>query len=206
MRFKMRKEKVTNLVGTNALYGRARRIEFVERATYIIVGIISVILVFIIVGKKSTYEESNVNFSYLREYLEARGYVCEVIYRSGGSCTSNSKAVTSSFIRYDDGFQFITKSDGYFLDITYMESKGDYIKLKTTPRALQGYVNNEYTCTFKDNILNEVEECKDKDGKELDSATYIGVINKAMYDLYNIVDNSGYSKDKLIQNHEWVKK
>lgn len=203
MKFNFSKQKST---GSNAFYGRARRIEFVERATYIIVGIISVILVFVVVGKKTVYQESNVNFSYLREYLEARGYICEVIYRSGGSCTSNSKAVTSSFIRYDEGFQFITKSDGYFLEITYMESKGDYIKLKTTSHALQGYVNKEYTCTFKDNILNELDECKDKDGGKLDSATYIGVINKAMYDLYNIVENSGYSRDKLLKNHEWVKK
>ena len=202
----MKKESVNNLVGTNVLYGRARRIEFVERAAFIIVGIISVILVFVIVGKKNNTSEVNVNFSYLREYIEARGYICEVIYRSGGSCTAVSKAVTSSFIRYDDGFQFITKSDGYFLEITYMASKGDYIKLKTTPYALQGYVNKEYTCSYKDNILNEVEECKDKDGEKLDSATYIGVVNKAMYDLYNIIDNSGYRKDKLLDKHEWVKK
>ena len=202
----MKKEKVTNLVGTNALYGRARRIEFVERATYIIVGIIAVIVVFIVVGKKNSYNETNVNFSYLREYLEARGYICEVIYRSGGSCTSVSKAVTSSFIRYDDGFQFITKSNGYFLEITYMDSKGDYIKLKTTSYALQGYVNRDFTCTYKENIFNEIESCKDQDGQVLDSDTYIGVVNKALYDLRNIVDNSGYSKDKLVEKHEWVKK
>ena len=202
----MKKESVNNLVGTKALYGRARRIEFIERATYIILGIISVIIVFVVVGKKSVNKETNVNFSDLRLYLEARGYTCELLYRPGGTCTSFSSAVNSSFIRYDDGFQFISKSDGYFLEITNLDSKGDYIKLKTTPYALQGYVNNEYNCIFKNSVLDELDYCEDSLGNKLDSETYIGVVEKAMYDVNNMILNSGYSKDKLIKSHEWVKK
>jgi len=201
----MKKETINNVVGTNALYGRARRIEFVERATYIIVGIISVILVFVIVGKKNNLDEKNVNFSYLRQYMETRGYSCEMIYRNGGTCTSYSEAVSSSFMRFDDGFQFVTKGEGYFLDITYSDSRGDYIKLKTTPYALQGYVNKEYKCVYKDDIFNEVDYCEEANGTKLDSGTYLGVVNKAMFDLRNMMANSGYSKDKLIKNHEWKK-
>lgn len=203
----MNKESVNNIVGTNALYGRARRIEFVERATYIIVGIISVILVFVIVGKKSSYNETNINFAYLRDHLEARGYFCEMLYKNGGVCTANSNGgVTSSFIRYDDGFQFVQKSDGYFLDITYTVSKGDYIKLRTTAYALQGYLNNNYTCYYKSEPLEGVDYCEDSKGVKLDSAAYLGVVDKALHDLNAAVDASGYSKDKLLKEHEWKKK
>ena len=203
----MKRESVNNLVGTNALYGRARRIEFVERATYLVVGIISVILVFVIVGKTSSYNETNINFSYLREYLEARGFSCELIYKNGGVCTSNNPNGTSaSFIRYDDGFQLIQKSDGYFLEISYTESKGDYIKLKTTAYALQGYLNNNYTCYYKSEPLDGVDYCEDSKGVKLDSNAYLGIIDKALYDLNNAINNSGYSKDKLLKNHEWKKK
>ena len=201
----MKKESVSNIVGTNVMYGRARRIEFVERVTYVVVAIIAVILVFVIVGKNSSYNDRNVNFNLLREYLEDRGFRCEMLYRPGGACSLNSEAGLTTFTRYESGFQYIIKTEGYFLDIRYSTDKGDYMTFKTTAYALAGYRNQDYKCYFKDNILGEFDYCENDEKVKLDSNAYIGVVEKAMYDLSNMVDNSGYQRDKLLEEHQWVK-
>jgi hypothetical protein len=138
--------------------------------------------------------------------MEARGFGCEMVYKNGGACTSRSEAGLTSFIRYDDGFEYIVKSDGFLLDLIYSKSKGDTIKLTTTAYALEGYRNMKYTCHYKDSIIGEFDYCVDEKENRLDSPAYIGLVKKAMYDLDNILSNSGYKKDKLIENNEWVKK
>jgi hypothetical protein len=101
----------------------------------------------------------------------------------------------------------LVKSSGYLLDIRWStDSKGDFITLKTTSDALNGYRNNTYTCTYKENILKEVDKCIDSDDKELDSQTYISVINKSMYELNGFISSSGYNKEALLKDHEWLKK
>ncbi len=203
----MKKDSVNNIVGTNVLYGRARRIDFIEKATYIVIAIISIVLVFVIVGKESsTSREYNVRFSVLREYMEARGFGCELVYQNGGACTSRSAAGLTSFIRYDDGFEYIVKSDGFFFNITYTLSKGRSMNLKTTAYALEGYRNMKYTCHYKDSVIGELDYCADDKDNKLDSPAYLGVVEKAMYDLNNILSNSGYKKDRLIEDCVWEKK
>jgi len=202
----MKKESVNNIVGTNVMYGRARRIEFVERVTYVVIAIIAVILVFVIVGKNSSYNDKNVNFNLLRTYLEDRGFRCEMLYRPGGTCSLTSEVGLTTFTRYESGFEYIVKSEGYFLNIRYSTDKGDYITFKTTAYALAGYRNKTYTCYYKDDILSELDYCETDDKTRLDSNAYNGIVEKAMYDLSNMIDNSGYRRDRLIEDHEWIKK
>ncbi len=190
-----------------ALYGRARRIELAEKIAYVIVGIVAVVLVFVIVNTHKEHVDKNVNFSLLRTYMEERGFHCEMIQMSGGSCSKKSTNNEYNFIRLDSGFEYLVKSSGYLLDIRWStDSKGDFITLKTTSDALNGYRNNTYTCTYKENILKEVDKCIDSDDKELDSQTYISVINKSMYELNGFISNSGYNKEALLKDHEWLKK
>ncbi len=202
----MKKESVNNIVGTNVMYGRARRLEFVERVTYIFIAVIAVILVFVIVGKNSSYNDQNVNFNLLRQYLENRGYRCELLYKPGGACSLTSEVGIFSFTRYESGFEYMINSEGYFLDIRHSTDKGDYITLKTTAYALAGYRNQSYTCYFKDNIFGEFDRCETDDKTKLDSNVYNGVVEKAMYDLNNMMDHSGYRKDILVNEHKWVKR
>lgn len=190
-----------------SLYGRARRIELAEKIAYVIVGIVAVALVFIIVGSHKEHVDKNVNFSLLREYLEGRGFRCEMLQINGGSCSKKSASNEYSFVRLEDGFEYIVKSSGYLLDIRWAtDDKGSFITMKTTSSALNGYRNNLYTCSYKKTILDEVDKCIDETEKELDSQTYISVINSSIYDLNTYILNSGYRKDSLLEDHEWVKK
>ena len=190
-----------------ALYGRARRIELAEKIAYVVVGIVAIALVFIIVNTHKEHVDNNVNFSMLRDYLEGREFRCEMIQMNGGSCVKKSENNEYTFIRFDSGFEYIVKSDGYSVDIRWgNDEKGDFITLKTTASALAGYKNNFYNCSYKDNILNEIDKCIDVNEKELDSKTYISVINSSMYDLNAYISHSGYRKDVLLENHEWSKK
>ncbi len=201
----MNKESVSNKLGQNILFGRARRIEFVEKTAYIIIAIISVILVFVIVGRNSTINDKNVNFAYLRKYLEDRGFSCELIYQPGGTCSRTKEAGQTSFVRQEDGLEYYEKTDGYLLTIMFTKSKGNYMTLKTTAYALSGYRNKTYTCYYKDNVFGEFDYCEDSAKQRLDSKTYNGIVEKAMYDLNNIMIASGYRKDKMLESYEWEK-
>ena len=106
------KKKIDTSVAATALYGRARRIELAEKSVYVFVTIISIILVFVIVGKQNNNVEVNSEFADLRKYLEDSGYRCESIHRAGGICTINHEKNHFSFIIYDTGFEYIARSDG----------------------------------------------------------------------------------------------
>ena len=190
-----------------ALFGRARRIELAEKIAYLIVGIVAISLVFFIVNTHRDHTEKNVNFSVLREYMEGRGFHCEMLQMSGGSCQKKNDNNEYNFTRLETGFEYVVKSSGYLLDIRWAaDGKGDYITFKTTASALNGYRNNNYSCTYKDNIMNEIDKCIDENKNELDLQSYISVINKSMYDLNAFISNSGYDKEHLLEAHEWVKK
>ena len=203
----MDKEKSNKItLDRTALYGRARRIELVEKIAYIVIAIISVILVFVIVRKRSTYNDENVDFNLLRKYLEVRGYNCYLVYQPGGACTFVNEKSKLQFIHQEDGFEYYEQTSGYTLSIVLTEEKGDYITLRTTSEALPGYRNKTYTCTYKKYILDDLESCEDKDGNVLDSNAYKGIVEKGMYDVNNMILNSGYRRESLLKNHEWIKK
>lgn len=188
------------------LYGRARRIELVERIAYIVVGIIAVVLVVLLVSKTTEKTDDNVNFAYLRNYLEAKGFSCELLHRSGGQCNLRGKNVSYIFIRYDDGFEYIVRTKSYNFHLKHILSDEDKITFRTTSDAFSGYRNKNYTCSFKDNILNGIDKCVDEDDEVLDLEAYTGTIEQIIYDVNNIIDSSGYDKNRLISNNVWEKK
>lgn len=188
------------------LYGRARRIEFAERIAYIVVGIIAIILVIFLVSKQQANVDRNVNFTYLREYMEAKGFNCEMLQKSGGQCTLNNEVSLYNFIRYENGFEYIVKTKSYALSIKHVLTEEDKITFRTSSEAFSGYKNKKYVCSYKDNVIKELSSCFSEDGEELDVASYVGVIKQAMSDLNNIIDSSGYDKNELMEAYQWRKK
>ena len=171
------------------IYGRAQRIEFFQKVIYFVIAVFAIAIVFIILSNRKESVDDNVNFSHLREYMEANG---------------KSDASTSMFIRQNNGFEFIITSEAYNLDIKHIPDD-DKITFNTTAKALAGYKSTDYTCTTKGTILDELDKCVDKDNNELTSNAYISVVEMAIKDLNNFVDSSGYRKDVLLENYEWVK-
>lgn len=187
------------------LYGRARRIELVEKIVYIIVGIVAIALVIFLVSNQSTSQEGNVNFAFLREYMENRGYSCNRIHVSGGKCVLVSGDSTYTFVRRDNGFEYIVLTNSYVLNIKHYLNEEDSIIFATYSDAFQGYRNKTYTCTYKDSVIGEFDKCVDSVGAVLDLGSYNGVVKKAMNDLNNIIESSGYDKEQLINNYIWKK-
>lgn len=202
-----------NKVKVSNLYGRARRIAFVEKVVYWIVGIIAIFLIAFIILNRNEEVDDNVNFAYLREYLEANGYRCEMIHRVGGQCiksgvyeSENLKfSYNYNFIRYDDGFEYIHNTRGFILDIRHKSQNDSRISFKTTNNAFAGYKNQTYTCSYTDYVINKIEECTNEAGEKLDVDSYLSVIEQAIYEINNILDSSGYDKEKLIKDFVWEK-
>lgn len=189
----------------NRIYGRAQRIEFFEKVAYFVIAIAAIILVFIILSNQKGFVDDNVNFAYLRDYMKANGYNCEMIHKNGGSCTLRSETSSSTFIRYNDGFEFTINSDYYVLNIKHISTEEKFT-FKTSAKALAGFKNENYVCTTKGTILDELDKCVDEDGNELTSNAYISVIERAIKDLNNFIDSSGYRKDVLLEQSMWTKK
>lgn len=196
-----------NNMKVSNLYGRARRIELVEKIAYIVVGIVAVVLVVFLVSRQTTFQDQNVDFAYLREYMEAKGFVCERIHISGGQCVLSRENSSYIFIRQNDGFEYIINTKSYVLDMKHVLNEEDSISFKTYSDAFSGYRNKNYTCSFQENIIHELGQCIDEDsGSVLDLESYRGVIYQAMNDLNHIIDSSGYNKNELIENYRWQKK
>ena len=186
-------------------FGRQIRIDFVEKLAYIIVGIFAVGLVFYLVTQKTDFEEVNVNYAYLATYMQQKGFTCELLNRSGGKCYIVRGDTEYSFYRYDDGLQYIIKSESYSLNIKHL-SGADSMEFRTYNNAYIGYRDSVYQCTYKDGFLSELDKCVTSDGTELDLEVYLGFIRETINDLNNIVEASGYERKPLIENYEWVKK
>lgn len=188
------------------LYGRARRIELVEKIAYIVVGIIAIVLVVFLVARQTKSQDGNVNFAYLREYLEIKGYMCDRIHLSGGQCVLSNENSNHVFIRRDNGFEYIVSTNSYILGMKHYLDEEDEITFKTYSEAFIGYRNRNYVCSYKKNIIGGLERCVDEDtGEELDLDSYKGVIVQAMNELNNIIDSSGYDKNELLENYIWKK-
>ncbi len=188
------------------LYGRARRIELVEKIAYVIVGIIAVTLVLVLVSRQTVNTDDNINFAYLRKYMEANGYSCEMIHRSGGQCLLSNTNSTYSFVRYDDGFEYIINTKAYTLNVKHKLSEENSITFKTTSDAFSGYRNKKYTCDYKDSVIGKLEKCLDEEDNVLELKSYVGLIEQSINELNNIITASGYDKDELINNYIWEKK
>lgn len=202
-----------NVNKVSNLYGRARRIAFVEKVVYWLVGIIAIVLIVFVILNRQEKVDGNVNFAYLRTYLEEKGYRCDMLHRVGGQCIKSGKyetddlsfSYTHTFIRYEDGFEYINNSRGYILDIRHKSNNESRISFRTTDNAFTGYKNQTYSCTYKDNVINELGECSSSNGNVLDVASYISVIEQSIEELNRMIDSSGYKKDKLLNDFVWEK-
>lgn len=185
-------------------YGRARRIALAEKIIYTSVAIFTVILVIFLIGKTVTPEDKNVNFAFLRDYWENKGFGCSAIQRDGGTCSYKTEGTDYLFVRLDSGFKYTVKTSGYVINIVF-SSEAESITLETTSNSLAGYKNKVYLCSF-DSIVGEVKECVDSKENKLDAKSYIGAVNKAMFDLNKMIEASGYSSSSLLKDHKWEKK
>ena len=195
-----------NSTKVSNLYGRARRIEFVEKIVYTVVGIIAIILVITLVSRQVENTDDNVNYAYLKRYMEAKGYSCELLHRAGGQCVLRNDTSMYSFIRFEDGFEYVINTQAYILSIRHKLSEENRIELRTTSEAISGYRNKNYKCSYDENVLGELGTCIDQDENELNLNSYIGLIKQAIIELNRMVDVSGYDKDKLLNNYVWEKK
>lgn len=195
-----------NSTKVSNLYGRARRIELAEKIAYIAVGIIAIILVIALVSRRVENTDDNINYAYLRRYMESKGYSCELIHKSGGMCVLSNDKSMYSFTRYEDGFDYIIRTQGYTLSIRHKLSDENRIEFRTTSEAISGYRNKNYKCSYEENVLGELGSCIDQDENELDLKSYIGLIQQSVAELNRIVDVSGYNKEKLMDNYVWEKK
>lgn len=190
----------------SVFYGRARRLELYEKLAYIIVGIIAVVLVFFLVTSQSSTGEANVNYAYLKQYMYDRGFSCEMIHKSGGRCHKETNGVSYVFTRYDDGFDYLVKTESYVLIINHVLQEDNSITFSTTSAAFPGYKNKEYECKLGTTVLDEFGECKTKEKEKLDLESYRGVIEQAQKDVNNIIESSGYYKQNLMEDYQWIKK
>lgn len=196
----IKSNKVSNM------YGRARRIAFAKKVIYILVGLLVITLVLFFMFNKKEEVDLNVNFNYLREYMENKGFRCATIHKSGGSCIKTNENNKYTFIRYDDGFEYVANTKGYFLTIKHKASIDDSsVTFRTTTYALAGYKNLSYTCQFEGNVLKVTECMNDENESKLDSEAYLGVIKQISLELKSIIDSSGYNKDVLLNEYKWQK-
>ena len=68
----------------------------------------------------------------LKNYYLNRGFTCEVLENTGGRCISATNSVKTTFYRYDDGFRYTIKTEGYSLDIMHRLSEEDINIIKQT--------------------------------------------------------------------------
>jgi len=195
-----------NVIKVSNFYGRARRIAFLKKIIYIVVGVFLLFLIIFLVTRRTEKVDDNVNFAYLRTYLESKGFHCEMIHRVGGQCVNSNEKNYYSFIRYEDGFEYIINAQGYLLDIRHKASDDKRITFKTTSDAFSGYKNRNYTCSYEGSVIGQLGTCVDEEENVLDVNSYIGVIEQAISDLNNIIDSSGYKKDSLLNDNLWEKK
>ncbi len=189
------------------LYGRARRLAL-YRNIGIIVGCICAI-VFIINMIFSGSDESKVmsEFDLLRNHFVNTGFTCEMLNVNGSKCIADNENLKKTFYRFDDGFEYSLKTNSYTLLIVHRLDKKDELVFKTTSEAFLGFKNQEFACSYENNVLDAIKSCdSSSENIELDVKSYLGVIEQAQVDLMTAINNSGFSVESLLNNYEWIKK
>ncbi len=189
------------------MYGRARRLELYRNIGIGIVVLLVIILIARGVIVFLNTKDNNIDFYYLKRYLNEMGFSCESLSKSGGACKYTSDNVVERFARYGNGFDYVYKNNNYVIEIYHVGGK-EKLSFTTGDGAFKGYKNLEYNCVYKNNILNEVDRCYlvNDELTELDNEAYIGVINNSMYEVSKMVEVSEYNRDDLINKYVWNKK
>lgn len=192
-------------VDSTMFYGRARRIEVVKKIIIVLVIILILIFLLSFLLKKVQESDQNVNFDYLRNYLQSKGYTCELIQKSGGKCYYEKDSSYKSFTRYDTGFIFLLKNNGYSIQIRHVKDTYEDIIFETNGNALPNLTYKKFTCQTKGNINDELDYCVTENGEELITEAYIGVIESSISELNSILNSSGYKVDRLVTDYVWEK-
>ena len=186
------------------MYGRARRIEFLKKVVITIVSVISILIVAKIVVSILLSTEEGLPFSELKKYLNGKGFVCETLTNSGAVCKYNTEGVTERFIRYEKGFDYLYNNKSYIIEIYHVDGE-EKLLFSTGDNSFTNYKNIKYSCSYQENILNEIDECVAIDDSDikLDNEAYKGIINKKIYEVNMIIEASGYDKEKLLKDYIW---
>lgn len=189
------------------MYGRARRIALLKKSIIAVVSILSVFIIARVVIGLLLTKENNVDFYYLKKYLVDKGFTCESMKTSGSVCKYSSEKVKERFVRYENGFDYIYNNKSYVVELYHINGV-DKILFNTGDDAFANYKNLNYSCTYKENILNELDKCVLVDDNDvvLDNEAYIGIINKKIYEINMIIEASKYDKEDLLNKYEWNKK
>lgn len=186
------------------LYGRARRIKLMKQIILVVVILLVLVFGILFIFKKTTESKNtNKNFNMMRTYFVNRGYTCEMIEKSGGQCNLRGKNVQYVFTRYDEGFNYLMKSSSYTIEIRHIVNTYNDIKLTTNSSALEGDKNREFTCTTNDGLLGEVNSCVDNNNGNVINEVYLGAVQTAINNVNEIINSSGYKRDKIINEYVW---
>lgn len=189
------------------MYGRARRIRLYVIIALVVCVVAAIFLVFFNSKKENIVKnvDDNVNFRYLVDYFVGKNYSCEMLQKSGGKCYLNVNDKFYQFTRYDNGFEYVLRTNTYILIIKHTSLTGDTIDFRTNNNAVSGYKSREYTCTTKGSIISEFDGCMDSNGEQLELVTYIGVIEQSLENVKEILHASRYNVDELLNNYVWTK-
>lgn len=187
------------------MYGRARRLEAMKKFLLAISIVVVIFLSFIIFYSIFNKKDDNVEFAYLAKYLRSKGFSCELLKYSGSTCNLKGENRNEAFIRYDEGFNYLIRTDSYSIDLYHVDGE-ERITFKTTNLALSEYRGKKYICEY-DNIIGTLEKCVLEGGTDkLDMQVYVGSIESAMNELSMILKSSGYDIDVLLNDYKWQKK
>ena len=187
------------------MYGRAKRLNLIKNIVVIIASLVGIFFIGKMVVSFLTVDDDNIEFSYMKKYLNGKGFICESLKTSGGTCKNRTDGVYEMFVRYDKGFDYVYNNDSYVIELYHVDGEEKFT-FSTGDTAFSGYRNLRYTCTYKDTIINELDKCILENGdEELDNEAYIGFINRTMYEVRKIIVSSKYNVDDLIERYEWNK-
>ena len=182
------------------MYGRARRIKLIIG---ILLSSIALIIIFIVLNTINTgisNKKQRKDFDQLRIYMYNRGFVCENLKSTNSKCILKTTNGRKIFIMKYKGFELDYISKNYTISVIHNEGK-DKISFRTNNNALPGYKNKLFICSNK-NILDQDIMCIDEE-EELKQQTYLNEIKRMINEADEIITNSGYNKQVLINNYEW---
>ena len=193
------------------LYGRARRIQLVKKIGLIVVLLIVLVILILFLFQKHEEKNMNKNFNMLRTYFLNKGYMCEMIEKDGGICrsrlvdpeTKEQSHVQYIFTRYDEGFNYLVKSSSYSIEIRHIVNTYNDIILETTDKALDADRNKKFICQTDNSIVGNLVNCETAEGQKVKNDVYLGAVEMAISNLNNIINSSGYKRDKIINDYVW---
>ena len=193
-------------VDKTMLYGRARRVKLVKQVSLIVIVVLLLVLAISFLFKENKYVDRNVNYAMLKSYFNGKGYSCVQLERDGGRCVNDQESYYYSFTRYADGFIFLKKTSTYTIQIRHVKSTNNNdISISTNSNSLAGTRDKTYYCITDDGLVGTLKSCVTDSGDELTTQSYLGEVEDVISDLNQIINASGYNKDSLLDDYEWVR-